>query len=119
MDYKAATDQTKVDEFAYKVLDDTRGLAVTVMAALGDRLGLFKALAADGSATSAELASRAGINERYAREWLEGMFSAGYLAYDGASGRFTLPPEHAPTLAQEGGSYFFGGTHQMIMGLLH
>ena len=81
---------------------------------IGDRLGLFKDLAANGTATSSELADRAGINERYAREWLGGMANAGYVVYDPASGRFTLPPEHAPALAQEGGPFFFGGAHQML-----
>ncbi len=102
------TDQAKAEAFVEKVLDDTSGLTVTVLAAIGDRLGLFKDLATNGPATSAQLAARAGINERYAREWLGGMTSAGYLEYDPASGRFTLPPEHVPVLAEEGGE-FFGG----------
>jgi hypothetical protein len=62
-----------------------------------------------GPATSAELAARAEVHERYAREWLGAMASAGYVEYDPASRRFTLPAEHTPVLAQEGGPYFFGG----------
>jgi hypothetical protein len=81
---------------------DNAAGAATVMAGIGDRLGLFKALA-EAPATSAELAERAHINERYAREWLNEMTCAGYLEHDPASQRFTLPPEHVPVLAQEGG----------------
>jgi 2-polyprenyl-3-methyl-5-hydroxy-6-metoxy-1,4-benzoquinol methylase len=59
-----------------------------------------------------------GIQERYAREWLGGMACAAYLTYDPSSGRFSLPPEHVPVLAQEGGPFFFGGAHQMAMEML-
>lgn len=110
-------DQAKADAFVGKVLSDTAGLAVTVMSSIGDRLGLFKNLAEQGSATSEELAERAHVNERYAREWLSAMASAGYLEYDPASRRFTLPPEHVPVLAQEGGPVFFGGVQEEMVGL--
>jgi SAM-dependent methyltransferase len=109
-------DEQKVHEFVGKVLTDTSGLTTTILAALGDRLGLFKTLAARGPATSAELAKAASINERYAREWLGGMASAGYVRYDPATRRFALPPDHVPVLAQEGGPVYFGGIHQMLLG---
>lgn len=110
-------DSAKQEAFVHKVLADTSGALVTMLAILGDRLGLFKDLAEKGPATSAELAARAGINERYAREWLAGMASAGYLEYDPRSRRFTLPPEHVPALAQEAGPFFFGGVHQEVPAL--
>jgi SAM-dependent methyltransferase len=113
-----AANQAEVESFANKVLNDTRGWGVTIMAALGDALGLFKDLARHGPATSSELSVRTGTNERYVREWLGGMFSAGYLTYDRSSGRFSLPPENIPALAEEPGLYFVGGTHQMILGLV-
>jgi 2-polyprenyl-3-methyl-5-hydroxy-6-metoxy-1,4-benzoquinol methylase len=109
-----AFDQAKMEAFVDKVLGDTSAALTTTLAAIGDRLGLFKDLAANGPATSVELATRAGIHERYAREWLGGMASAGYLAYDPANHRFTLPAEHALPLAQEGGPVFFGGVYQMM-----
>ena len=111
-----AVDQHKVHDFVGKVLSDTSALTTTILAALGDRLGLFKSLAAHGPATAAELAKAAGIHERYAREWLGAMASAGYLRYDPATRRFVLPPEHVPALAQEGGPFHFGGAHQMLLG---
>jgi len=111
-------EQAEVKRFMNKVVKDTSGLAVTVMAALGDRLGLFKDFAANGPAVSSEFAKRTGIHERYAKEWLAGMTSAGYLEYDPVSQLFSLPPAHEPVLAQEGGPFFFGGTHQMLLGML-
>src|SRR6266700_4796815 len=116
MTMQQTIDQAKADAFVGKVLADTAALAVTVMSSIGDRLGLFKQLA-QAPATSEELAERAHINERYAREWLGAMASAGYLEYDSAAGRFTLPPEHAPVLAQEGGPVCFGGVQEEMVGL--
>lgn len=107
-------DQAKAEAFVGKALGDSSATLITILAAIGDRLDLFKNLAAHGAATSAELADRAGIHERYAREWLGAMSSAGYLEYDSAHRRFTLPPEHAPVLAEENGPVFFGGVLQMI-----
>lgn len=113
-----APDQAKTDAFVEKVLGDTAGMTVTVLAGIGDRLGLFKALAAAGPVTSSELAIQAGVNERYGREWLSAMASAGYLTYDPAGARFTLPAEYVPVLAQENGSLFFGGIYQMLAGMI-
>jgi SAM-dependent methyltransferase len=110
-------DQARLEAFVGKALGDTSAATVTILAALGDRLGLFKTLAARGPATSAQLAERAGIDERYAREWLGAMASAAYLEYDPTQRCFTLPPEHAPVLAQEHGPVFFGGMYQMLLGM--
>lgn len=117
MDSASPTDNTareKQEAFAAKLLSDTSAAMTTLLASVGDRLGLFKDLATNGPATSAELATRSGINERYAREWLGGMTTAGYLDYDPRSNRFMLPPEHAPALAEESGPLFFGGFHEMV-----
>jgi SAM-dependent methyltransferase len=112
---QAEIDGQKTEVFAGRVLGDASGFMVSALAALGDRLGLFKELAASGPVTSGDLAARAGVNERYAREWLGGMAAAGYLTYEPVSRRFTLPPEHAPVLAQEGGPFFFGGGYQLML----
>ena len=109
-------DQTQAEAFLGKVFADTSGMVVTIMASFGDRLGLFKNLAY-GPATSAQLATRAGLNERYTREWLSAMASAGYIVYDPASACFTLPPEHLPVLAQENGLFFIGGIQQFLLGI--
>src|SRR5215471_11478209 len=114
MTTQQSIDQAKTEAFMGKVLTDVTSTVATVMANIGDRFGLFKELA-QRPATSAELAERAHINERYAREWLSQMTSAGYLAYDPISQRFTLPPEHAPVLAQEGGPFFLGAAFQQVI----
>src|SRR5881628_746245 len=102
------------EEFIGKVVEQISGTMTTLLAAIGDRLGLFKNLAEQGPATSAELASRTKLNERYLREWLGGMATAGYLNYDGATKRFSLPAEHASVLAHENGPFFVGGMYQML-----
>lgn len=111
-------DDKRAEQFTGRVLADTAAAATVVMAALGDRLGLFKQLAQAGPATSGELASRAGVSERYAREWLSGMHAAGYLEFNPAEDRFWLPAEHVPALASEPGPAFFGGVHQELIGAI-
>lgn len=111
-----AIDEAKVEAFVGKVLGDVSSTTTAVLAAIGDRLGLWKDLAANGRATSDELASRTGIHPRYAKEWTGAMTAAGYLEH--ADGVFTLPPEHVPALAQETGPVFFGGTLEMLTGML-
>src|SRR5258706_3239174 len=87
---------------------------ITLVPSLGDRLGLSKRWAAGGPATSAERAEHAGIQERYAREWLGAMACGRYVEYDPASARFSLSPEQMCLLADEGGPYFVGGTFQVV-----
>src|ERR1700736_730332 len=110
-------DQAKQEAFVNKVLGDTSTTMTTCLASIGDLLGLFKDLAANRPATSAEVASRTGTNERYVREWLGGMVAAGYVEYDPATSRFTLPAEHVAAIATEGGPFLFGGIHQMLPAL--
>lgn len=113
-----AIDMGKMEAFINKVMGDMSGAVVGLMCALGDRLGLFKALMAYGPATSVEFAAHAGVDERYAREWLSALTSARYLEYDPASQTFILPPEHAGALAEEGGMTFMGGAFQLLHGLV-
>src|SRR5215467_13377944 len=107
-------DPARQEEFVGKVVEQISGTMTTLLGAVGDRLGLFKNLAEQGPATSTELALRTKLNERYLREWLGGMATAGYLNYDGPTRRFTLPAEHASVLAQENGPFFVGGIYQML-----
>jgi 2-polyprenyl-3-methyl-5-hydroxy-6-metoxy-1,4-benzoquinol methylase len=113
-----AINQAKQQAFVQKVLGDTSATMTTILASIGDRLGLFKDLAANGPTTSVELARRTGTNERYVREWLGGMTAAGYLEYDASTHQFSLPAEHAAAVAAEGGPFFFGGIHEMIPALV-
>ncbi|HJW37720.1 MAG TPA: class I SAM-dependent methyltransferase [Candidatus Udaeobacter sp.] len=107
-------DSARQEEFVGKVVEQISGTMTTLLGAVGDRLGLFKNLAEEGPATSADLASRTKLNERYLREWLGGMATAGYINYDAPTKRFSLPAEHASVLAQENGPFFVGGMYQML-----
>lgn len=112
-----ALDSAKTEAFFGKVMGDLSGMMSSWLVGIGDRYGLFADLARGGPATGGELAARAGIDGRYAREWLAAMASAGYLAYDPASERFALPPEHAMVISQEGSPFFVGGFFQQFRAL--
>src|SRR5579875_713156 len=83
--------------FSGHLVSTLTGGALTMLVSVGYRLGLFEA-AARGPATSADLAQRAGLQERYVREWLGAMVPGGFFDYDPASGEYLLPPEHAAML---------------------
>jgi len=110
-------DEARVGAFMEKALGDAAGLFAGVLTMVGDRLGLFRALADGGPASPAELAARAGVNERYALEWLRGLRAAGYLELE-ADGRYSLPAEHAQVLAVEDGPFFLGGAYEVTFGYL-
>lgn len=97
-----------LEAFVDTVLDDISGHQAVLMGCLGDRLGLFKALA-DDPAASPELAERTGLEERYVREWLAGMTAAGYLVYDPSEEIFYLTSDQAEVLARENGPASLGG----------
>jgi SAM-dependent methyltransferase len=91
-------DEEKASAFADQLVGFYTGSFVTFMVDLGHRTGLFDA-AGQGPATSVELAARAGLQERYVREWLGAMVTAGIFDYDPGAATYTLPAEHAVCLA--------------------
>jgi SAM-dependent methyltransferase len=109
-------DAAAVEQFIGRGITDIAGAMTTIFCIVGDRLGLFRVLD-EGDATSAELAARADIDERYALEWLRGLASAGYLE-ESSNGRYSLPPAHAVVLAREGHPMFVGGAFQELGGML-
>jgi SAM-dependent methyltransferase len=109
-------DAAAVEQFIGRGISDIAAAMTTIFCIVGDRLGLFRALD-EGPATAAELAARAGIDERYALEWLRGLASAGYLEED-VDGLYALPPAHAVVLAREGNPLFVGGAFQELGGML-
>jgi len=88
--------------FTRRLLDIYTGAMLTQMVEIGYRTGLFEAAAAAGPATCRDLAARAGLNERYVREWLGGMTTGGVFLYDAAADTYALPPEHAAALTGGG-----------------
>jgi SAM-dependent methyltransferase len=101
-------DPARVEAFAGRILGDLGTTMSGALIYLGDRLGLYRALA-EAPATPDELADRAGLAERYVREWLGNQAAAGYVTYDARSDRYTLPAEHAAVLADEGSPAFLAG----------
>ena len=102
---------------AGRLFRDMTGALELFTVYLGERLGLYQALCADGPATFAELAARTGTVERYVREWLEHHATSGLLEVDDpAAGpmarRYRLPPGHVPVLADTGDVRYqaFNGT---------
>ena len=102
-------DENKLNQFIGQMLGDLGGALSVSLVRIGDRLGLYKALHADGPMTPGELAARADIAERYAREWLSHQAASGYLSYDPGSGRFTLPPEQAMVFAEPDSPVYLQG----------
>lgn len=94
-------DLAKLEEFAGKVAGDQAAAYNAILVHLGDRLGLWTALASLESATAAELAESSGITTRYVQEWLAAQAANGYVTYDHASESFTCSPEAAAVLAQD------------------
>ncbi|MFQ5898205.1 MAG: class I SAM-dependent methyltransferase [Candidatus Methylomirabilia bacterium] len=90
-------DRKRIQDFARKVFGLYTSGLLTLMVDIGQKTGLFEA-AAQGPGTSQEIADRAGLDERYTREWLAAVATGGLIEYDPASRTFTLPPEHAVCL---------------------
>jgi len=90
-----ALDMEKVQSFAFKLIGDVTATQMAILMAIADRLQLFQALEATQPATSIEFAAQAGLDERYAREWLSAMACHKVLDFDNSTQRFTLPAEHA------------------------
>jgi 2-polyprenyl-3-methyl-5-hydroxy-6-metoxy-1,4-benzoquinol methylase len=93
-------DTAKAGAFASRLLTALNDAGLCLMISVGHRTGLFDALSDSSPATSPEIASRAGLNERYVREWLGAMVTGGAMTFDAVSGRYSLPAEHAAFLTR-------------------
>lgn len=107
-----AVNEARLKEFLEKTVNDVGATMGAALAIVGDKLGLYKAMAGAGPLTPAELAKKTGTDERYIREWLGNQAAGGYVAYDAASGKYTLPDEQALALADEDSSCFIPGNFQ-------
>ena len=112
-------DEAKLNAFMGRAVGDMGAAIHAVLVMLGDRLGLYKAMANSGPLTPSELASRTGTAERYVREWLNANAASGYVAYDAASQKYSLPPEQALALAVENSPAFIPGAFQIISACFH
>ena len=107
-------DQDKLHAFMGKMVGDMSTAMSGALILIGDRLGLYKALAAGGAATPDELAKRTGTAERYVREWLAAQAASGYVEYDPVTRRFAMTPEQAMTLADETSPVYVSGAFEVI-----
>ena len=111
---KLNVDEAKLNEFMGKALADMGAAINTSLVLIGDRLGLYKAMAGSGPMTSEEVAAKTGTTERYVREWLSAQAAGGYVSFDAASDKFTLPDEQAMALAVDTSPAFIPGAYQII-----
>jgi SAM-dependent methyltransferase len=110
-----ALDYQKVRSFLGAAVNDVGTAMLGALSYIGDRLDLFKALAASGPVTIDAFAKRTKLSARYLREWLNAMVSASYVEYDPGTETYRLPPEHAAVLADETSPFFVGGFVEMIV----
>jgi SAM-dependent methyltransferase len=110
-------DMDKLNEFVGRFVTDLGAAVHTGMVVIGEKLGLYKALAA-GPMTPAELASKTQTDERYLREWLASQAAGGYVTYDAKTEKFSLTPEQAFTLAKEDSPAYLPGAFELALGSL-
>jgi hypothetical protein len=112
----ADIDTEKLMGFVFRAVDEVGATLNAALVVMGDRLGLYRALASAGPLTPAELAERTGTAERYVREWLNAQAAGAYVTYDPDSGRYTLPAEHAIALTDESSPAYLPGLFQTALG---
>jgi SAM-dependent methyltransferase len=103
-----------MNAFLGKVVGDFGAALSSALVYIGQKLGLYKAMAAAGPVTPADLAERTHTVERYVREWLVNQAAGGYVEYDPKSGRYELPPEQAVALTDEESPFFVGGGFYVV-----
>ena len=113
-----AIDEAKLNEFLGKAVGDLGAAMSATLMLVGDRLGLYKALA-KGPLTSSKLAQQTGTNERYVREWLGNQGAGGYVQYDAKTGEWSLSPEQALCLADPNGPVDMPGAYNIVEATFH
>jgi SAM-dependent methyltransferase len=112
---RAPVDPTKLQAFLGQVVGDFGAIVGAAAAAIGDELGLYKAMADGEPMTPASLAQCTGTDERYVREWLLNQAAGGYVAYDAATNTYVLPPEQALALANEESPAYVAGGFKLLL----
>jgi len=109
----AAIDHIKLEAFMGKMIGDMSAAMSGALVIVGAKSGLYKALAR-GPATSAELAERSGLFERYVREWLAAQAASGFVDYDADSGRYSMGPEQTAALADSNSPVYVADAFEVI-----
>ncbi len=113
-----AIDQARLDEFMGRFVGDMGAAISAALVVIGDRLGLYRAMADGEPLTPEQLAHRTKTDARYVREWLCNQAAGGYVGYDAAEEAFHLSPEQSFALAQEGSPAFVPGAFQVATALI-
>ncbi|HKV54764.1 MAG TPA: class I SAM-dependent methyltransferase [Candidatus Binataceae bacterium] len=106
-------DLEKAKQVAQTVIGDVATVVHGALCFIGDRMGLFKAMAGAGPTTVEQLAGKTGLSARYIREWLGAMAAAHYVEYEASHDTYLLTPEYAAALADEDSPFFIGSYFQM------
>ena len=106
--------EAKLHEFVMKSVGEMGAAMNAALIVIGDKLGLYKAMAGAGPMTSTEVAAKTGTTERYVREWLSAQAAGGLVTYEATTGRYTLPPEQAFAMADESSPVFLPGFFQIV-----
>jgi len=112
-----AVDPDKMNALLGKLVGDLGAVASGALVLLGDRLGIYKAMADGKAVTPDELAVKTKLNARYLREWLSAQAAAGYIDYNAKSKKFKLNPEQIAAFADEGGPAFFAGAFDLAQAM--
>src|SRR6516162_5947508 len=112
-----ALDMNKLNAFLGQFVTDLGASVHAGMVVIGEKLGLYKALAA-GPMVPAELAAKTRTDERYLREWLASQAAGGYITYDEETDRFSLSEEQAFTLSNEDSPAYLPGAFELALGSL-
>ena len=104
----------RLNDLMGKLVGDLGAAMAGASILLGDRLGLYKAMADGEPVTTSGLAKRTGLNERYIREWLSSQAASGYVDYQPEKNAFSLSPEQAMAFAHEGSPAFFAGAFDIV-----
>jgi 2-polyprenyl-3-methyl-5-hydroxy-6-metoxy-1,4-benzoquinol methylase len=110
--------EDKLNAFMGQVLGELGATVNAGLIVLGDRLGLYRAMAGAGPISSAELAERTGTSERYVREWLNAQAAGGFVEYEAGTRQYLLPPEQALALANEDSPAFVCGAFELATAAL-
>jgi 2-polyprenyl-3-methyl-5-hydroxy-6-metoxy-1,4-benzoquinol methylase len=116
IEHTVEVDDDKLMQFVFRAVDEVGATLNAALVVMGDKLGLYRALASSGALTPGELAERTGTAERYVREWLNAQAAGGYVTYHPASGGYSLPPEQAVALTDPDSPAFLPGFFQTALG---
>jgi 2-polyprenyl-3-methyl-5-hydroxy-6-metoxy-1,4-benzoquinol methylase len=115
-DPPAAVDGDKLMQFVFRAVDEVGATLNSALVVMGDKLGLYRALAGTGGLSPEQLAHATGTNERYVREWLNAQAAGGFVGYDAASGRYSLGPEQTVALTDSDSPAYLPGFFQIAIG---